>query len=37
MIFVASAYMKRLAIGFGNIFNLQGTVAKIKNVTDGTG
>ena len=30
MVFVARAYMKRLSIGFGNIFNLQGTVAKNK-------
>jgi len=37
MVFVARAYMKRLAIGFGHIFILQGTVAKINFVTDGTG
>ena len=36
MIFVARAYM-RLAIGFDDIFILQGTVAKINFVMDVTG
>ena len=37
MVFVARAYMKRLAIEFGNIFNPKVTVTKIKFVMNRTG